>query len=94
MSGSNLRTLGKRIEKYQKFRSRWFNILVGFSIGAIFNQVPFLNWQELETVTQVQWIFLIIDVVVVIIAVIIYIVYSYRIRRIKQAIEEDVLEEK
>ena len=75
-----------RIKNYKETRDRRSGVLFAFGIGAFFNLVPFMNFSDLSTVTDVQWGFLIIDTTVLIVSILSYIYYSFKIRGIRKAI--------
>ena len=78
-------TRGEKIERYEHQR-KFTGPFLGFSVGAFANLIPFLNIYDIDTITQVQWVFLVLDAFVFACSLTNYIYCSYRIHSIEQSV--------
>ena len=75
-----------KIKNYERTRNRFLGFLFPFSIGAFFNLIPFMDFTDLGSITNVQWLFLIGNTIVLVVSLLIYIYYWFRINGIKKKV--------
>jgi general stress protein CsbA len=75
-------------EKWRSIRNRSFGVLFSFSVGSLFNLLPFLDFKDFSNISLAQWVFLSVDLLVLLISAAIYLYFTAKIYLIGRSIEK------